>query len=220
MNWTDRLRHVAKRRRALIRGIDVPKEFETWEETCVPSYVHANWAAAAVSWWRLFAAVELARGHLRGGPVLDFGSSVGELGHLLPAEADYWFIEQEEPAAHALMQALPHARRTTLQDAPDGHFQVVFALDSLEHNPDHDRLLEALRAKLAPSGVLVLSGPTENALYRLGRRIARFDAHYHETNIHAIEATAQSNYERVATRTVPLGVPLFRVSVWRAPGIR
>lgn len=217
MTLTQRFEHVRRRRRELTERIDAFGEFETWEETCVPSYVHPNPAAAGVSWWRLFAAVSAAEAHTRWGPVLDFGASVGELAHVLPPAArPYWFVEQEEPAAQLLATMLPDAVRTTLETAPDGHFAAVFALDSLEHNPNYGELLDALRPKLAPEGILVLSGPTENALYRLGRWIAGFDSHYHETDIHAIEARAAQGYARVAVHTVPVGVPLFRISVWRA----
>lgn len=211
----DRLRHVRRRRAALRAAIDVDRAFETWEETCVPSYVHPNRAAAFVSWWRLFAAVDLAARHTTWGPVLDFGASVGELGHLLPERArPYWVVEQEEAAAQLLLRNHPDARRTTLDEAPDGHFAAVFALDSLEHNTDYAELLDRLHPKLARDGVLVLSGPTESALYRFGRRIAGFDAHYHETNIHAIEAESARRYRSLERRSLPPAAPLFRLSAW------
>lgn len=211
-----RLSHVRARRRELRRRIDAFGAFETWEETCVPSYVHPNRAAAYVSWWRLFAAVRMAREVGSWGPVLDFGASVGELAHVLPADAaPYWFIEREDAPARLLGEMVEGATRTTLDDAPNAHFAVVFALDSLEHNPDFGDLLDALAPKLRPGGALILSGPTENAIYKLGRRIAGFDAHYHETNIHAIEARAKDTYALRAVRTVPAGLPLFRISAWR-----
>jgi SAM-dependent methyltransferase len=213
----DRIQHVRERRKALRSRIDAFGAFETWEETCVPSYVHPNRAAAAVSWWRLFAAVDLAKAYVQPGPVLDFGASVGELAHVLPSTAHpYWFVEQEAPAAAVLQSVLPDAIRTELADAPDGHFAAVFALDSLEHNTNFGELLDQLAPKLSPHGVLILSGPTENALYRLGRAVARYDGHYHETNIHAIEARAAQSYTHLATRTVPVGLPLFRLSAWAA----
>ncbi len=212
----DRLRHIRARRRALNQAIDAFGAFETWEETCVPSYVHPNRAAAYVAWLRLFAAVDLADRHTRWGPVLDFGASVGELAHVLPHTArPYGFIEQEEPAARQLLENVPHAERHTLDDAPADHFSVVFALDALEHNENYAELLEALATKLRPDGLLIVSGPTENALYKLGRLVARFDSHYHETNIHAIEAAAERTLRRVDVTTVPFGVPLFRISAWR-----
>jgi 2-polyprenyl-3-methyl-5-hydroxy-6-metoxy-1,4-benzoquinol methylase len=211
-----RLSHVRQRRRALRERIDAFGAFETWEETCVPSYVHPNRAAAAVSWWRLFVAAELAEAHMVPGPVLDFGASVGELAHVLPAKAHpYWFVEQEAPAIAMLRAMVPDGVHTTLEGAPDDTFAAIFALDSLEHNTSYGELLDALASKLRPDGVLILSGPTENALYKLGRRVAGFDAHYHETNIHAIEERAAASYQHVRTRTVPLGMPLFRISVWK-----
>ncbi len=215
MNLT-RLRHIRARRRALEHSIDAFGAFERWEETCVPSYVHPNRAAAYVAWLRLFAAVDLADRHTRWGPVLDFGASVGELAHVLPHTArPYAFIEQEEHAAAQLRENVPHAERYTLDDAPREGFAVVFALDALEHNTNYAELLGRLAEKLRPGGLFVMSGPTENALYRLGRAIARFDSHYHETNIHAIERAAQDNLRLVDATTVPFGVPLFRVSAWK-----
>jgi hypothetical protein len=212
----DRISHIKRRRNALRTAIDAFAHFETWEETCVPSYVHPNKAAAGVAWWRLFAAVDAAKRHAHWGRTLDFGSSVGELGHLLPNEATpYEFIEQEEPAVRCLQRFLPDAIHRTFDDAPDGGYQVVFALDSLEHNKAYIELLGLLREKLSDDGILVLSGPTENALYRLGRRIAGFDSHYHEVDIYAIERAAEKIMTRVDTRMLPIGMPLFRISVWR-----
>jgi hypothetical protein len=75
-------------------------------------------------------------------------------------------------------------------------------------------LLEILVRKLAPGGVLILSGPTENGLYRLGRRIAGFDGHYHETTIYHIEAVAERLLRRVAVRSVLPLAPLFRITSW------
>ncbi|MCB9598062.1 MAG: methyltransferase domain-containing protein [Sandaracinaceae bacterium] len=215
MNLT-RFRHIRARRRALKQSIDAFGAFETWEETCVPSYVHPNRAAAYVAWMRLFASVDLAGRHTRWGPVLDFGASVGELAHVLPSQAHpYAFVEQEEPAVAQLLENVPHAERYTLEAAPENHFSVVFALDALEHNEDYAELLEVLATKLRPDGLLIVSGPTENALYKLGRAIARFDSHYHETDIHAIERAAQRTLRMVDVTTVPFGVPLFRISAWK-----
>ena len=218
MRLTDRLRHIRERRRILASRIDAFAHFEEWEETCVPSYLHPNRAAAGVAWWRLFAAVDLASEHVAWNRVLDFGASVGELGLLLPSTASYEFIEMEESAASALMQTHPDAIRHTLQSAPDGAFSCIFALDALEHNTDYAGLLEQLSHKLAPGGVFVMSGPTETRLYKLGRKIARFGDHYHETDIYAIEDAAREIMTRVDVTTLPPVASLFRISAWRRDG--
>lgn len=212
----DKLAHVRRRRRALRSRIDVAAAFSTWEETCVPSYLHRNRLAAGVAWARLFAAVELAERHAPDGPVLDFGAAVGELVPLLPGRSSpYAFVEAEDHAAALLLEQHPFAVRRSLDELADGAYAAVFALDALEHNTDFASLLERLSRALRPDGVFVLSGPTENRLYALGRRIAGFDAHYHESDVHAIERAAATWLRCVDVKTVPFGVPLFRVSVWR-----
>ena len=212
------LRHIHARRECLQRELEVRSEFAIWEETCIPSYCHPNLAAAYLSWWRLYAAVALARRHARFDAVLDFGAAVGELRRLLPASTGrYDFIEQNDQAASYLTRQFTAAGRETLDSAPAGGYSCIFALDALEHNSDFAALLARLAGKLAPDGVFILSGPTENRLYRLGRRIAGFDAHYHETNIYAIEAAAHARMTPLEVRQLPPLLPLFRLSAWR-PG--
>lgn len=211
------VKHMWQRRRALSQALDVWRRFDVWEESCVPSYCHSNWLAAFISWHRLFKAVELARRYGRPGPVLDFGASVGELGQLLSRAIDYHFVEQDDAPAKYLQRAIPRAVRHTLEGAPEGAYAVVFALDSLEHNENYPDLLRVLISKLAKDGVLILSGPTENLLYRLGRKIAGFSAHYHVTNITMIEHAAASRLVLKTRHTVPYGVPLFRLSAWVRP---
>ncbi|MDJ0981000.1 MAG: methyltransferase domain-containing protein [Kiloniellales bacterium] len=221
MGIIGQLQHIRNRRAELQQQIDVRNAFHEWEETCVPSYCHGNPLAAYVSWLRLFRSVELARRHLPvAGRALDFGSSVGELGRLLAEQGTdvrYEFIEQEEPAAVFLQQSLPEALRQTLETAPDGAYDWVFAIDSLEHNDDFAELLARIGEKLSPRGLLILSGPTENRLYRLGRAIAGFDSHYHKTTIYDIERAAATFLARRDVATIVPGAPLFRLSVWSRP---
>lgn len=211
----ERIRHIRRRRRDLRNAIDYQIS-SRWEESCVPSYCHPNILAAGVSWLRLFVALTLAK-NLRPDPgrVLDFGSSVGEIGQLLPARTiRYDFIERDATAAEFLLSRLRGANRQTLESALDDSYDWVFAIDSLEHNENYAELLETLSAKLAPGGIFILSGPTENALYRLGRRVAGFNSHYHVTNVYHIEVAAGRGLQRIGLTTVPFGVPLFRISGW------
>lgn len=210
------LSHIRSRRSDLRRDIDIVKGFEAWEESCVPSYCHTNWLAAYVSWVRLFRAAELGRKHVPDAKrILDFGSSVGELGHLVSKRgARYEFVEGDQHSADFLQSRLPAAKRVTLEDAPDGAYDQIFAIDSLEHNTNFAELLGVLATKLSPGGVLILSGPTENKLYQLGRRIAGFDGHYHETTIYAIEDAAKVLLSRRDVVSVLPVAPLFRISAW------
>lgn len=208
--------HIRRRRQELRRSIDVKAAFEQWEESCVPSYLHGNPLAAYVSWRRLFEAAHMANALIpRPRRVLDFGSSVGELSHILHYAGDYEFVEIDDASARYLQLQNKRARRLSLNDAPAGAYDAVFAIDSLEHNENYADLLGELVARMAPAGILVLSGPTENLFYRLGRWIAGFEGHYHHTNILDIEREARRNLQLIASRTVPFGIPLFRVTAWK-----
>jgi 2-polyprenyl-3-methyl-5-hydroxy-6-metoxy-1,4-benzoquinol methylase len=211
------IQHIRRRRADLRAAIDLTGSFEAWEETCVPSYCHRNWAAAGISWLRLFVARRMAADLApRGGKVLDFGSSVGEMGHLIEQIGlEYHFIELDEKAAAFLQARIPNARRETLEAAPPGGFNVILAIDSLEHNDDFDALLQQLATKLTPDGTLILSGPTENFLYRAGRAIAGFHGHYHHATIFDIERAAAKHFRlRRVARVLPL-LTLFRVTAWQ-----
>jgi 2-polyprenyl-3-methyl-5-hydroxy-6-metoxy-1,4-benzoquinol methylase len=206
---------VKRRREALGRRFDVARAFAQLEESCVPSYVHPNWAAALVAWSRLFAAAELHRRFAPAGPVLDFGAATGELRQVLGPVAPYSYIETDEALADALRAEFPDAARHDLDALPPARFAAVFALDSLEHNRDIGAILDKLVASLAPSGVLILSGPTENALYRLGRRISGFNGEYHHATVYDIERLAAERLTLLHRRRTPLGAPLFSLSAWR-----
>jgi len=210
----DPITHVMARRRALRARFDVVRQMEQLEETCILSYLHRNPAAAAVAWWRLFAAVRFHRKYAAPGAVLDFGAACGELRHLLPPVVPYDFVEIDPVMARVLAELHPAATRRVVAELPAARYAAVFALDSLEHNLDVGPLLDQLVASLAPGGVLILSGPTENRLYRLGRRLAGFTGLSHVTTIHHIEAAVAARLKPVDRRNVPLGVPLFAVSAW------
>lgn len=209
--------NTVKTRRAALRSqFDVRREFETLEESCVPSYVHTNPLAAWTAWSRLTAAARLYDRHAPAGPVLDFGSATGELRQVLqPLRGDYHFVEQNEVLVGALKKNIPQARREDGAALGEDRFAAVFALDSLEHNEEIGPILEAIARSLRPDGVFILSGPTENALYRLGRRLAGFDGHYHVQTIYDIERQAEAAFQRQARSLQPAGIPLFALSAWR-----
>ena len=150
---------VRERRAALRRRFDLARQFAAIEESCVPSYVHGNWAAAMVAWLRLAGAARLYRRLAPPGPVLDFGAATGELYHVLRRDGDvaYCFVEMDAALAEALLRDAPRAQRR--QDIEPGAYAAIFALDSLEHNDNFAELLAVLAAGLRPDGVLILSGP-------------------------------------------------------------
>ena len=89
-----KIQYIMKRRKILMQSLDVQKDFDDWEETCLPSYCHSNFLAAYVSWQRLFVSAKLAKKLGKLDKVLDFGCGVAELKRLLPADTSYHYIEE------------------------------------------------------------------------------------------------------------------------------
>jgi len=208
------IRLILQRRATLKAEFDIERIFDQIQESCIPSYCHSNPFAAAVAWWRLLAVQNLYSRYQRPGPILDFGAGTGEMFHFLNPHGEYHFVEQDEHLAATLSRWIPSAQREYL-DRLEKKFITIFALDSLEHNEDIAGLIVALARALHPQGSLIISGPTENMLYRLGRRIAGFNAYYHINTIYEIESILREHLQCVACRTIPAGIPLFRISVWQ-----
>jgi len=64
--------------------------------------------------------------------------------------------------------------------------------------------------------VLIVSGPTENRAYELGRWIAGFSGDYHVRSVFDVEHdVAKSKLVRESLRQLPLFPRLFRITLWR-----
>jgi 2-polyprenyl-3-methyl-5-hydroxy-6-metoxy-1,4-benzoquinol methylase len=94
-------------------------------------------------------------------------------------------------------------------------FDLINALDVLEHVDDLRGTLSDLLGLIKPGGRLVVSGPTENILYQIGRKLAgpEYSGEYHERGIAEIkrELNRMAQVEQIATLYWP--VPLFEVFV-------
>jgi hypothetical protein len=211
---------IRRRRAELRRRLDPGRNLEALEESCVPSYCHPNPLAAGVAWWRLAKVASLCRRRQPCEPLLDFGAATGEIAHLLGGVDDYHFVEADEALAKTLLEWHPNARRERLESLPEKRFRTILALDSLEHNDDVGAIVGRLAASLRDDGTLIVSGPTESALYRLGRRIAGFGGHYHKQTVYDVEAATAAVLEPAGVVRVPPLVPLFRISLWRRGGGR
>lgn len=162
------------------------------DEMAVPSYCHGNPLIRWLFWKRLRVALELlqATGAER---CLDFGAGSGVLlpalsarcarvyaADLLPGPARHMVERRHLQNVQVLDSALP-----TLADVEGKPLDAIMALDVLEHVDDLPGTIASFAKLLRPGGRVIMSGPTETPLYKLGRVVAGFagKGHYHHTNV-------------------------------------
>jgi len=169
-------------------------------------------------WRRLDPLMKLCRS--RGGRVLDFG---GGNGVLLPTLArrfdEVVCVDLDAAVARALAEREGLARVVIREGPidtlglPDDHFDAVTACDVLEHMKDLPPLVHALVRVLKPGGELLVSLPTENRMYELGRAVIGYEKpsdHFH-TGAEVVEELAR-HLELDAVRYFP--IPLAPIGLF------
>jgi hypothetical protein len=210
---------LRERQRFLAQNFDVTSEFETLEESCIPSYLHKNIFASWVSWNRLTNAAKLLKESMPSTnkiiDILDFGAGCGELIHMIPPlKSNYHFTETNEKLSEFILKTYQEAVKVDMNDQLV-EYDAIFALDSIEHNVNYKKIVTDLSKRVKLGGILILCGPTENFWYKFGRLMAGFTGHYHDTNIYEIEKAFAANLTMVKKMKIPLNnIPLFSLSVW------
>jgi len=190
------------------------------DEAAFPAYAHRNPLIDRIFWGRLAAAEKyLATKSLDS--VLDFGCGSGIMSYIMSGFAGRVVATDLEPATfNRMQQAVGFPRNVEFKAASElaaetyqRSFDAIVALDVLEHIEDLTGILRQFEKLLRPTGVVVISGPTESALYRLGRRIAgqRFTGDYHVSNIGKVEAECHRLGSVQPIATLYPVLPLFKV---------
>jgi SAM-dependent methyltransferase len=191
------------------------------DEMAIPSYLHPNPAMRWMAWRRLEVLVahldDVCR-HRRPSEttLLDFGCGTGVLFPVARTLAHTVIgVDPVLDAARLLLEERPELADVALHtpeeaDAAvaDHSIDVILAAEVLEHVEPLGPALERFRRWLAPGGRLVISLPTENRLYRLGRRLAGFEGHYHHANAASITRDlARHGFGELRRTTVPAPGP-------------
>jgi 2-polyprenyl-3-methyl-5-hydroxy-6-metoxy-1,4-benzoquinol methylase len=151
-----------------------------------------------------------------GSTVLDFGCGAGVLFPALAPRAgllygvDLVLAPAEMTVRHYDLKNVVLLLAEALRvDVPPRSVDVVICGEVLEHVDEMPALLGTLREKMKPEGRLLVTAPTENALYRLGRRLAGFRGDYHVHDADAVHAhIVRMGFREIRSRSLPLPGPL------------
>lgn len=198
--------------RAMLRRTIDGLSSEAVAESAVPSYCHVNPAIRWLFWKRLDIALALAALG-PGDAVLDFGCGSGVLlptlhrlaGRVTATDLDLAPARTIVAAYGLATDLLPGERFADWAQEQCGQFACILVLDVLEHVEDSELhgLSESFRALLAPGGRLVLSGPTESVMYRIGRFLAGFHGAYHHRSVFDIDRILRRAWRPEQTDVVP-----------------
>ncbi len=190
------------------------------DEMAIPSYLHKNPLVRWLMWRRYESISELAK-FRKDMTVMEFGCGIGvSLPQLVNACKEVYAIDLFPEYARLLSDKLG-LKVTFLPDVqgiPNNHLDIIVAADVLEHieESDLDEYLLIFRRKLKSNGRLIVSGPTENIVYKIGRVIAGFSkkADYHHRNIdQLIKRISNAGFNLTNLRKLPFKIPpvLFKV---------
>ena len=188
------------------------------DEMAIPSYLHGNPLIRWLMWRRYEVIAGMARFDDTTS-VLEFGCGSGVfLPEMNRTAGTVYAIDIFPEYAQRLNErrGLNTQFISEVADLEDQSIDVIIAADVLEHIDDLNPWLQLFSSKLVRNGRFIVSGPTENRVYQLGRIVAGFGdkGDYHHTNIdRLIEKITQSGFREVSRKNLPFNVPphLFRV---------
>lgn len=192
-------------------------------EMAIPSYLHWNPLIRWLMWKRLAVVQGLCTG-LRIDTVVDFGTGIGVMLPFLTGISDRVIAIDKhiEPATELCKRYELHGVELVEVDTlplplPDHSVDLILCLDVLEHIDDLQEITQELTRILKPGGMIVVSGPSENLIYRLGRLIAGFQnrATYHRRNVTDVNRFLAAHLTLEQRKVLFQPIRLFEISVFR-----
>lgn len=167
------------------------KKIHSGSEKIPVLYFHHNPIARHVFYQRLEKILELATENYRSydKKVCDFGGGGGVFLPTLSENFNKVFIMDLETTEAEKLVKKYHLKNVFISKGnalynnfPENYFDIIIAADVLEHFKKPGKAIKEIYRLLNHDGVLIVSVPTENFLYRIGRLIIGLKKpkdHYH-----------------------------------------
>ncbi len=210
----------------IIKRLKAQGTDEVLSEAALPAYAHKNPLIDHIFWKRLKVVAEYVKKKNKGAlKILDFGCGTGVMSYELASNShEVVGLDLDLRPVHLLKEAINYPDSITFMEGDlfdknleENMFDVVIALDVLEHMNDEQliKYMEKFRSLLKDDGEVIISGPTENFLYKIGRKLAGqdFTGDYHDSEIQSIRKIVSKTYKvKSLAKILPI-LPLFDVFV-------
>lgn len=211
--------------------IRIPRETMltlTQEEQERNIYVHPHPVARDIFWQRLEILSEgLSQFTNAKQSVIDFGGGSGGFLRGLCNLYDNIEVIDLDPddaqaiQAHYKLDNAKIIKADITQWMPEEPRDIVIATDVLEHFEDMDMPIKRIHEYLTPTGMLAISVPSENWIYRLGRIVVRKTKpkdHYH-AGADIIERIQELGFKLIWQENAPQyakhSIPLFNLAIFQ-----
>jgi 2-polyprenyl-3-methyl-5-hydroxy-6-metoxy-1,4-benzoquinol methylase len=190
------------------------------DEQGVPAYLEGFYWSREIFWKRIQVSTQsILEKH--GGKCIDFGCGSGILLPFLdpifeivyavdiaPKFAqdfiNFWTDSVQHPLKNIYL-----FNKLEYNDLTHNSIDLILALDSLEHVDNIKDVLLKMKDLLKPGGSILISGPTENLFYRIGRKIVGFSGHYHRRSIYDIEKEINKYFKIKSVHKIGFPFTLF-----------
>jgi len=192
------------------------------DEMAIPSYLHPNPLLRWMAWHRVEVVADYLGQELSGQydkgqiSIMDYGCGTGVLlDECCRFAHRVYGIDPILNAAQILVKRwdLTQVRllfpNQVAQGVKEASLDLIIAMEVLEHIHPLTPTLTQFREKLKRGGKLLVSLPTENILYRIGRRIAGFPGDYHHSNAASLNKDIEDfGFKPLHVRKIPVAGPL------------
>jgi SAM-dependent methyltransferase len=191
-------------------------------ESAFPAYANPNPLINFLFWQRVQKVMQYLEKRKPFRHVMDFGCGGGVMLPFLSQIAQTVVALDIDLEPITKMQSLINfspsieildGQQHPLDSFKPASFDLILALDVLEHVDDLDLTLQQLGSLLIPGGEIIVCGPTENIFYQLGRKFAGSDysGDYHVRNIYDIKDALSRVTEVQTMATLYYPLPLFKI---------
>ncbi len=197
---------------------------EVLSEAALPAYAHQNPIIDYIFWKRLAIASDFIKSTaVPNSKILDFGCGTGVFSYEMAIQNHSVFaLDLDLTPVSLLGTMLDFPKSISFNqgeflsmDFGDMKFDYIVALDVLEHIPIEllPKYIDKFNTLLNEKGFILISGPTENVLYKIGRKFAGsdFTGEYHETTISRIKDVFSTQFEINVLRRLIWPLTLFEV---------